>query len=111
MALHAFDSVKYNEETGELLVAGTSERDLDAGAEIHVAVIDVTNEDRRCQGEAQLRAPLFSWTATLENPPSKHKGETFPPFRDDDVVFVAGMSKDATLPVFVWAERFTIDKA
>jgi len=98
MAFHAFDSVKYDKATDSLEVVGTSNRDLGDGAEIHVAVVDVKDEDRRCQDKVGDKVALKSWTVTFPDSP----------FRDGEEVLVAGMSKDDDVPVFVWAESFTI---
>ena len=108
MAHHAFDFVTYDPDTEELTIIGSSNRDLGGGAEIHFAIIDVKNENRRREGRVEARVGIHPWTQAVTSAPSPYGGVTFPPFKDGDVVFAAGMSKDDNQPVFVWAEQFTI---
>jgi hypothetical protein len=104
MAFNAFSNVLIDEATKDLLVKGTSDPPLDAGARFVVAVASVEDpNNRRTQGEDTDDPTAGDWVTRVPQPADAE------PFQAGDEVYISGVVLIDDVAQFVWGDRKAID--
>jgi hypothetical protein len=90
-------------DPAKLIVKGKSIPELGTGAAVVVAVIDVTEPNRRTQGPVDpRRASVSPWTATIP--------QAAEPFKEGEEIYVVGVASNASSDEpFLWGEKRCIE--